>query len=183
MLAANGDIDNLVGAFLVRTALVALVDGDIGSIATLVRHVPVVSDRLGAIEVVEQLRQSPLNLVLVVDEHGSIEGMVTEGDILKTIVADIEEDVGPRIVERDDGSLLIDGAYQMDELSERLGIPLPPNHAYHTVGGFVLNRLRRLPKAGESFRCGLWRTEVVDVYGRRIDKVLAIPQPTLHRGV
>ena len=61
----------------------------------LVQKVPAVSDRLPALDVVEQLRHSPLNLVLVVDEHGSLEGIVTEGDILKTIVADIQEDEGP----------------------------------------------------------------------------------------
>jgi len=183
ILAANGNIDNLVGALPVRAALVALIDGDIGSIPGLVQKVPAVSDRTGAIDVVQQLRQSPLNLVLVVDELGSIEGIVTEGDILKTIVADIEEDRAPRIVERDDGSLLIDGAYQIDELGERLGIPLPPDHAYHTVAGFVLDKMQRLPRIGESFRHGQWRIEIVDLDGQRIDKVLATPQPTLHRGV
>ena len=183
ILAADGDIDNVMGAIPVRAALVALMDGGAGAVRELVQKVPAVSDRLGAIDVVEQLRHSPLNLVLVVDEHGSLEGIVTEGDILKTLVADIEEDDGPRIVQRDDGSLLIDGGYPIDELGERLAIPLPANHAYHTVAGFVLSRMQRLPNVGESFRHGLWRFEVLDIDGQRIDKVLATPQPTLHRSV
>jgi putative hemolysin len=183
MLVADGDIDGIIGAIPVRAALVALMDDGVSAMWVLVEKVPAVSDRLGAIDVVEQLRQSPLNLVLVVDEHGSVEGIVTEGDILKTIVADIEEDDGPRITQRDDGSLLIDGSLPVDELAERLGIPLPPNQAYHTVAGFALARMRRLPKVGESFHYGLWRFEIVDVDGQRIDKVLVTPQPALHRSV
>ena len=183
ILAANGGIDEIVGASPVRAALVALMDEGVGAVRALVQPVPAVSDRLAAIDVVEQLRRSPLNLVMVVDEHGSIEGIVTEGDILKTIVADIEEDDGAHIVQRDDGSLLIDGGYPIDELAARLGIPLPTDHGYHTVAGFALARMRRLPKVGESFRHGLWRFEIVDVDGQRIDKILAQPQPTLHRSV
>ena len=183
VLAANGDIDEVVGALPVRAALVALLDGGVGAIRALVQQVPAVSERLGAIDVVEQLRQSPLNMVMVVDEHGSLEGIVTEGDILKTIVADIEEDDSPRVVQRDDGSLLIDGGYPIDELGERLGIKLPRDHSYHTVAGFALDKMRRLPRVGESFLHGLWRFEIVDIDGQRIDKVLVTPQPTLHRSI
>ncbi len=181
MLVANGGIDEIVGAIPVRAALVALMDEGVGAIWALMENVPAVSDRLGAIDVVEQLRQSPLNLVLVVDEHGSVEGIVTEGDILKTIVAHIEEGDGAHIVQRDDGSLLVDGSVPIDELGERLGIPLAADLGYHTVAGFALARMRRLPKVGESFRHGLWRFEIVDVDGQRIDKVLVAPQRTLHR--
>ena len=181
MLVANGTIDDIVGAIPVRAALVCLMDRGVDEVWALVQKVPAVSDRLPALDVVKQLRHSPLNLVLVVDEHGSLEGIVTEGDILKTIVADIQDDEGPRIVQRDDGSLLIDGGYPIDELGERLGIPLPAAHRYHTLAGFALDRMKRLPRIGESFSHGLWRFEIVDLDGTRIDKILAVPQPTLHR--
>lgn len=183
LLVAHGDIDEIVGAIPVRAALVALMDGGVGSIWTLVQKVPAVSDRLAAIDVVEQLRQSPLNLVVVVDEHGSVEGIVTEGDILKAVVADIEEEDEPHVTERDDGSLLIDGSCPIDEIAERLGIALPPNHSYHTAAGFVLDRMKRLPRIGESFSHGLWRFEIVDIDGARIDKLIATQHPTLHRSV
>jgi putative hemolysin len=183
MLVANGTIDEIVGAIPVRAALVCLMDRDVDEIWALVQKVPAVSDRSAAIDVVEQLRHSPLNLVLVADEHGSLEGIVTEGDILKTIVADIEEGEGPRMVQRDDGSLLIDGGYPIDELGERLGIALPAAQRYHTLAGFVLDRMKRLPRIGESFSDGLWRFEIIDLDGTRIDKILAVPQPTLHRRV
>ncbi len=183
MLVANGDIDQTVGAIPVRSALVALMDEGVSAMWILVEKVPVVSDRLAAIDVVEQLRQSPLNLVVVVDEHGSTEGIVTEGDILKAVVADIEEEEEPHVTERDDGSLLIDGSCPIDELAERLDISLPPNHSYHTVAGFVLDRMKRLPRIGESFNHGIWRFEVIDVDGTRIDKLIATQHPTLHRSI
>lgn len=116
--------------------------------------------------------------MIVVDEHGSIEGIVTEGDILKTVVADIEEGEQPHVTERNDGSVLIDGGYPIDELGERLGVPLPPNHSYHTVAGLVLDRMKRLPRIGESFSHRVWRFEVPDIDGTRIDKVPATPHPS-----
>lgn len=183
LLAANGGVDEIVGAIPVRRALVALLEQDVGAIWSLVEKVPIISDRMGALDAVEQLRQSPLTLLVVVDEHGSVEGIVTEGDILKTIVSDIAEEERPRIVQRNDGSLLIDGTFPVDELGDRLGVVLPPAHDYHTVAGFVLERMRRLPRIGESFQYGGWRFEIVDVDGRRVDKVLAAPHPALHRSV
>jgi putative hemolysin len=182
LIACKGGIDEIVGVVTIRKALLAERLGGADAVRALVQPVPVVSDRLSGIGVIEQLRKSPSNLVVVADEHGSLMGVVTEGDILKTIVADMETDDRPRIHERDDGSLLIDGAFAIDELGERLGVRLPA-HDYHTVAGFVLQRLRRLPSIGESFTFGAWRFEVVDVDGRRIDKVLATPQATLHRPV
>ncbi len=181
LLAANGGVDEIVGALPVRRALAALLKQNLGNVWALVEKVPIVSERMSALDAVEQLRQSPLNLVVVADEHGTVEGIVTEGDILKTIVADIAEEERPRIVQRNDGSLLVDGTFPIDELGDRLGLTLPPAYDYHTVAGFALERMRRLPRIGESFQYGGWRFEIVDVDGRRIDKVLAAAQPTLHR--
>jgi len=182
LLAANGSVDDVVGVLPVRSALIALLDGGVDDVWRLVEKVPVIGDRLSALDAIEQLRQSPLNLLVVVDEHGSVEGIVTEGDVLKTIVADIDEEAGPRIVERGDGSLLIDGSFPVDKAGHRLGIALPPSHDYHTVAGFVLDRMRRLPRVGESFQYGGWRFEIVDIDGRRIDKVMAARGTLLHRG-
>lgn len=181
MVAAEGEIDHVVGVVPVRAALVAIADGKAAAVRNLVTRVPVISDRMAAMDVVEQLRQSPVNMVLVVDEHGSVQGVVTDGDILKTLVADLEVDGAPQIVQRDDGSLLIDGSFPIDELAERLDLALPRERDYHTVAGFMLDRLRRLPRAGESFLQGAWRFEVIDLDGQRIDKILAAPLPGLHR--
>ena len=126
ILAANGGVDDVVGAIPVRRALAALDEKKaLAEIWDLVERVPVVSDRLSALDAVDQLRQSALNLLIVVDEHGTVEGIVTEGDILKTIVSDMVEEERPGIVQRNDGSLLIDGTMPIDEVSDRLGVPLP----------------------------------------------------------
>lgn len=183
LIACAGGIDEIVGAISIRAALLAEREGGAAAVRALVRPVPMVSERLSAIAAIEQLRQSPFNLVAVIDEHGSLMGLATEGDVLKAIVADMEPDEeSPRLTERDDGSLLIDGAFPIDELSDRLGVKLP-SHSYHTVAGFVLQRMQRLPSIGESFVFGSWRFEVIDVDGRRIDKVLVSRQATLHRPV
>lgn len=182
LLAANGGIDEVVGAIQVRRALAALLGGQgVDSARNLVEKVPIVSDLVGALDALGQLRNSPLNLLLIADEHGTVEGIVTEGDILKTIVSNIADEERPQIVQRSDGSLLIDGTFPIDELGDRLGVALPAAHGYHTLAGFVLDRMRRLPRIGESFQHGGWRFEVIDVDGRRIDKVVATPHPTLHR--
>jgi putative hemolysin len=182
LLVGNGSIDEIVGAIRVRLALASLLDNDLNAMWGLVEKVPVVTDRLAAIDVIGQLRQSPLNLVMVVDEHGSIEGIVTEGDVLKAIVTDIAEEKSPSIQARDDGSLLIDGSFQVDELAERLAIVLPADHEFQTVAGFALAELQHLPKPGDSFSYGAWRFEIVDMDGQRVDKLLATPRRTLHRG-
>lgn len=181
LVAAEGEIDHVVGVVPVRPALVAMAAGRPAAVRSLVTRVPVISDRMAAMDVVEQLRQSPVNMVLVVDEHGSVQGVVTDGDILKTLIADLDVDGAPHIVQREDGSLLIDGSFPIDELAERLDLSLPREREYHTVAGFMLDRLRRLPKAGEAFLQGAWRFEVIDLDGQRIDKILAVPLPGLHR--
>ena len=183
LLVCSGSIDEIIGAIRVRTALAILIDNDVNAMWALAEKVPAVSDRLAAIDVIDQLRKSPLNMVLVVDEHGSIEGIVTEGDVLKAIVTDISEEQSPQIDALGDGSLLIDGRYQVDELAERLAIVLPADHEFLTMAGFALAELKRLPKTGESFNYGAWHFEIVDMDGQRIDKVLAMPRRTLHRSV
>lgn len=181
LLAANGGVDDIVGAISVRRALATLLQKKPRAILDLVEKTSIVSDRMSALDAVEELGRSPLNVLVVVDEHGTVEGIVTESDILKTIVSDMIEGERPRIVARDDGSLLIDGALQMEHVCQRLGFSLAAKRDYSTVAGFVLEKVRRLPSVGESFDHGGWHFEVIDVDGRRIDKILATPRRTLHR--
>jgi putative hemolysin len=84
---------------------------------------------------------------------------------------------------REDGSWLLDGTKAVEDMAELLRLPLPARRNYHTVAGFALERLRRLPKLGDAFDAGGWRFEVVDLDGRRIDKVLAQPRPARARSL
>ena len=114
--------------------------------------------------------------VAVVDEYGHFQGIVTNADILEAIVGEFRTDEGPvepDAVQRDDGSWLIAGSMPVDEMAERLSVALPPERNYHTAAGFILDQLGHLPAVGESFDRQGWRFEVVDLDGRRIDKILA----------
>src|SRR5690606_35199990 len=111
------------------------------------------------------------------------EGVVTPADILETIVgvfkSDADEDE-PSAFQREDGSWLLAGYLPIDELSDLLGIVLPEDRDYETVAGFILSHLHHLPETGEYIETASWRLEVVDLDGRRIDKILATRQATIH---
>jgi putative hemolysin len=114
-------------------------------------------------------------MALVHDEYGEFEGLVTPADILEAIAGVFKSDAGtdaPHAVERDDGSWLLSGAMPVDEMADKIGVELPENRSYETVAGFVLAKLQHLPKVGEYADIGSWRFEVVDLDGRRIDKIL-----------
>jgi putative hemolysin len=102
--------------------------------------------------------------------------LVTSADILETIVGAFRTEEGPpekHIVPRDNGSLLVAGNTPIEELADALHITLPENRDFHTVAGFVLDRMQRIPEVGETFTENGWCFEIVDLDGRRIDKVLA----------
>jgi putative hemolysin len=127
--------------------------------------------------VVEAIRQSSVKMVLVVDEYGHFEGIVTFGDVLEVITGVYNEEPGddPAIVERQDGSWLVAGWMPVDDFSERFKISVPKDARYETVAGYILAALNRLPRTGESFDRDNWHFEVIDLDGRRIDKVLISP--------
>jgi putative hemolysin len=134
--------------------------------------------------VVSILKASPVHIGLVVDEYGHFEGVVTSADILEAIVGEFRTEEGPTeaaIVRRADGSLLVAGGMAVDEFAEFTGIPLPEDRSYHTVAGFILEGFGKLPAVGDSLNIYGWRFEVVDLDGRRVDKVLAMKLPAIRR--
>jgi Transporter associated domain/CBS domain len=135
-----------------------------------------VPDTADALDVLDLIKGSAVHMALVHDEYGQFQGVVTNADILEAIVGDFRTDEGPaepEAVQRDDGSWLIEGSMPADELAERLSIALPSERSYHTAAGFVLSQFGYLPAVGERFDYQGWRFEVVDLDGRRIDKILA----------
>jgi putative hemolysin len=136
-------------------------------------------DSLSALSALERLRTDSLGMALVLDEYGSFEGVVTASDLLEAIVGELgpaPESEKPSAVERHDGSFLLDGMMALDELRDRLAsFELPPQSgAYHTVGGLMLALLQRIPREGDRIAHAGWRFEIVDMDGRRVDKVLAV---------
>jgi putative hemolysin len=176
--AYEGDRDHPVGIIQAKDVLNAfMTDGTAApDIRSLVRQAPVIPESADARDVVAILKDSPVHMGLVYDEYGAFQGVVTSADILESIVGGFKTEEGPAepaAVQRDDGSYLISGWMPVDEFADLLSIPVPEIRGYHTVAGFVLHDFGTLPEVGGSFERNGWRFEVIDMDGRRIDKILA----------
>lgn len=171
----DGNSDSIIGIILAKDLLEAFGAKARPDIAGLIQDVPVVLDRTPALDVLRALRGSNAHMVLVFDEYGHFEGLITANDVLEAIVGALpdETDEEPAVVSRTDGSLLVAGWMAADEFAAQFGVVMDRDADFHTVAGFVLHEMQRLPQVGESFDKGVWRFEVVDLDGRRIDKILA----------
>jgi putative hemolysin len=173
---ADGSPDNIVGVVKVKEVLSALLAGRKLQLARLIRKAEIIPDQIDAMDALRILQQSDVAMALVHDEYGHLEGVVTPADLLTAIVGNFvshgDDGDQPMVTERDDGSLLIAGALPADALAERLGIEIPDDRDYATAAGFVLSVIKKLPREGESFTEQGWRIEVVDMDGRKIDKLL-----------
>jgi len=176
---ADGSPDNIVGVVKVRDVQAVLLAGKRLQVARLMKKAEILPDQLDAMDALRILQQSDVSMALVHDEYGNLEGVVTPADLLSAIVGNFvsHQDDGdaPMIVEREDGSLLVAGALPADALADRLDIDLPDDRDYATAAGYVLSVLKRLPEEGEHFTAQDWRFEVVDMDGRKIDKLLVSP--------
>jgi putative hemolysin len=178
---AEGTVDRIIGVVQARDVLATLLENKPLHLRTLARPVAVVPDLMDATDALAMLRDAEVPMALVHDEYGHFEGVLTPSDLLAAITgafrSDIDVGTDPPAVAREDGSWLLSGSLPADEMAERLGIDLPDDRDYHTVAGYVLGQLRHLPETGEVFTAGDWRFEVVDMDGRKIDKVLVSPNP------
>lgn len=170
----DGEADSIVGVVLVKDLIEFLQAGDTHDLRALVQEAPIVMDTADSLHVLREIRSSRVHMALVFDEYGHFEGIITPGDVLEAIIGAFqeEEEDEPAIVTRADGSYLVAGWMQVDEFSHELGIPIPRDADFQTVAGFILAEMNHLPNVGESFDKGHWRFEVVDLDGRRIDKIL-----------
>ncbi len=173
---ADGSPDKMVGVVKVREVLALMVQGQPVVLADLMRKAAIVPDQVDAMDALRVLQQSEIAMAMVHDEYGHLDGIVTPVDLLTAIVGTFvsDQDPGdaPEVVERADGSLLVSGAMNADALADRLGLEYGEDREFATVAGYVLAVLKRLPEEGESFAEQGWRFEVVDMDGRKIDKLL-----------
>jgi putative hemolysin len=173
---ARGSVDDIVGIVQARDIAGALFRGQTLDLETLIRRAAVIHDQIDAMDALENLRVAEVPMLLVHDEYGHFEGLVTPADLLSAIAGEFasDQDIGsePFVVERDDGSLLIAGSMPADQMAERLGIELAGDRDYATAAGHALAILKHLPTEGESFTDRGWRFEVIDMDGRKIDKLL-----------
>jgi putative hemolysin len=174
---AEDSVDTLLGIVQLRDILAASIEGRPLLLRELVREAPVVSDQMDALDALEVLRASEVPMAFVHDEYGHFEGIVTPADLLAALAgdftSDLDSDTDPPLVERDDGSWWVSGSLSADALSDRLGINLPDDRDYATAAGFALSVLKHIPEVGERFTHAGWKFEIVDMDGRKIDKLLA----------
>jgi putative hemolysin len=177
LLVGKDGIDEPLGMILKRDLLDQVLDGQPLDPTAVIRQPLVVHEAIRIFKVLEQFKKAPVRLATIVNEYGSLEGIVTQTDLLEAIAGDLADVEGeePDVVEREDGSLLIDGMMSAQHAFDRLNLQTRPAEGFNTIAGFVLQQLGHLPKPGEHFDHEGWRFEVVDLDGRRIDKVLAIP--------
>jgi putative hemolysin len=174
---ADNSVENIVGVIQTRDVVAALLEGRPLDLKHLCRKAPVIPDLMDAMDALAVLRSAEVPLALVHDEYGHLDGIVTPGSILAalagTFAHDIEQGEEPPLLEREDGSWLVSGAASAELLSNRLGINLPDDRDYSTAAGFALSVLKHLPETGEKFRHDGWSFEIVDMDGRKIDKLIA----------
>jgi putative hemolysin len=174
----EGTSDNVIGVVQSRELLASLLTGQPLDVRAHLQQAPVIPDTLYALDALSVLRDAEVPMALVHDEYGHFEGVVTPADALEAIVGAFRSDTEtpePDAIRREDGSWLLAGSMPVDEMAEVLSVTLPENRSYHTVGGLVISEIQHLPNTGEHVNALGWRFEVVDLDGRRIDKVLAIP--------
>jgi len=175
MPVAEGSVDTMIGVVQARALLASVLRGETLDVRAHIRNALIIPDTMDALDAMTSLRDADVKMALVHDEYGHFEGIVTPADILETLTgmaSDVEQ-LDPKSVLRQDGSHILSGWMPADEMSDLLKIPLQAQRDYQTVAGFVLSVMQHLPRIGEKCQAGGWEFEVLDLDGRRIDKVLA----------
>src|SRR5215831_3773548 len=175
---AQGSLDNVLGIVQTKDLLTRCLAGSKMDLKENLRPPLFVPEGLPALRLLEMFKKSRTHMALIVDEYGGVEGLVTLNDILEDLVGDVASVDMPeerQVVRRPDGSMLIDGKLQIDDLKEALNIAKLPDDetgSYQTLGGLVMLQVGRVPVTGDAFELEGHRFEVVDMDGKRVDKVL-----------
>ncbi len=178
----RGGLDDILGTISSKQLFNQTLRGDPVDLTKDLQEPAYVPESLTGMELLDQFRASGTHMVFVIDEYGEIQGMVTLQDVIESVTGEFvpENKEEAWAVAREDGSWLLDGLIPVPELKDRLGLKAVPEEErgrYHTLSGMVMWLLGRLPKTGDVATWGGWRLEVVDLDGKRIDKVLASPLP------
>ncbi|MPZ15409.1 MAG: DUF21 domain-containing protein [Chloroflexi bacterium] len=180
-----GDLDTVLGIVSVKELWRRLVEGEATNLRTIPLAPPVyVLDRQPALKLFEVFQTPGMQLPLAVNERGNVEGVVTLGDLIEALVGDaalfgMRRELRP--VQRPDGSWLLDGLLPIEDETERLGIAETPRGNrghYQSLGGLVFALMGKVPTTGDTVEWASWRFEVIDMDGKRIEKILATQRPT-----
>jgi len=172
----DGDLDHIKGMLAVKHALTHLAEGHFVGVEAYMEPAVLIPETFSGLQALGILRDAKRSTGLIVDEFGGVSGLVAISDLLEAMVnvSDIEEEEAPQIVRRSDGSYLVDGSMPIDEFAENLELDVGAvsSEDYDTVAGFVLHCAGSIPKAGDVIEWPPLHIEVVDMDGKRIDKVL-----------
>lgn len=176
----DGSLDRVLGMVHTKDLLAQALEAGTLDVGGAMTNVVVAAEDTSILGLLDRLRRDHVHMAVVVDAHGVTEGVVTLSDVLESIAGEfpgMDDDEENAIVERADGSWLVNGTLPLDVLEERLKLPGMKDEAgFVTVAGFVLHHSGRLPRVGETFTYRGIRFEVVDMDGRRVDKVLVQPE-------
>ena len=171
----DGSLDEIIGIIRVKDFFRHFEKGKELNLKEIAMQPLFIPENLPALKILERFRETKIHTAVVVDEYGSVEGIVTLHDLIENIFGELpdrhEKPESP-VVEREDGSLLIDGSMPVDELNEVLSIPFEHKEEYTSLGGYVMFKLNKVPQEGDNFITKNYRFEVVDMDGKRVDKVL-----------
>jgi putative hemolysin len=175
----RGSLDEVIGVVYTKDLLADCLAGKPLELIAKVRKALTIPETIPVLKSLESFKESGIHIALVIDEYGSLQGLVTLNDILESIVGDIashdQKEEKPGAVQREDGSWLVDGMQPVDDFKDLMGIESLPEEGtdtYQTLGGFVMMQLGRIPKPGDHFQVDDVRYEVMDMDGNRVDKVL-----------
>jgi putative hemolysin len=175
----RGGAENLVGIVQDKDLHAACLAGEKFDLKAALRQPLFLPNTVSVLRALEMFKSSGEPMALVVDEYGDLEGLVTLTDILEALVGDIPEtgETDQRIVRREDGTWLIDGMVSLDEVKQLLGVTVLPGEdpEFHTLGGYMMARLHRVPMVADRVTACEFLFEIVDMDGRRVDRVLIMP--------
>jgi magnesium and cobalt exporter, CNNM family len=178
VVARGGDLGQPLGVLQKDDLIADLIAGRGVQAEAHVREPIYVPENVQVLRMLEMFRSVPMHVAFVVDEYGDFLGLVTLTDILEAIAGDMPQEHqrgAENLVRRPDGSWLVDGRVSIDELIDTLGLDKPEGE-FHTAAGLALERLARIPVEGDTFEIGDWKAEVIDMDGKRIDKLLFVPR-------
>ncbi len=177
----RGSLDDCLGVVRVRNLLSAKITGQSINLEELLQPPLFIAESTRALSVLEHFKRSGIHIALVTDEFGGVEGLVTLNDLMEGIVGDlpsVDDEDGPLVVTREDGSLLVDGGLDLDAFAELIDqdiFGIDQEGRYHTLAGFVMHVLERIPREADHFEWQGYRFEVLDMDGKRVDKLLVAP--------
>ncbi|MCB5195839.1 hemolysin family protein [Deefgea salmonis] len=179
----NG-LDNLLGILSAKDILQKMLKGESIDLSSNLQPCVFVPETLSGLELLDQMRTSGVEMVFLIDEYGEVQGLVTLQDVLEVLTGEFTTDDSSDAwaVQRVDGSWLLDGLIPIPELKDRLALPTVPDEekgSYHTLSGLVMLLLGQMPRTGDIAQWENWQFEVVDMDGRRIDKILATEKPAM----